>query len=412
MRHSALLLALAALPAAGAFAQAKTPQQVAKPPIAHAWLDIATFAGMPGMGMGGNPMASLGGLLGGRGERNSFGNTQTGLQGRWLDVTLRTSRNPNLAEATQSVPADSKLAPILKLVSPQDQKSAPPDDGEKDPESFERPKGKIYLYWGCGETVRPGQPRVLDTATASPAEFAKFFQARRATQRGAHLAHGRPVWPNPTDTRMVPEGATLQGEHAFSGQGVPEGFKFTIPGAQDIMPPFDLAQRAAAGATRIEWKTLPTARAYFLAAMGARGENGMVIWSSSEVPETGLSLIDYLPNSAIDRWLKEKVLLDPSVTRCAVPKGAFGEDAMLRAIAYGSELNVAHPPRPSDPKQPWEPQWAAKVRVKSVATTILGADMGGAAGRQPARETKPDESGKDDPKNIAPVEILRGIFGR
>jgi len=42
-------------------------------------------------------------------------------------------------------------------------------------------------------------------------------------------------------------------------------------------------------------------------------------------------------------------------TRCDVPKGIFGEDSggMLRMIAYGSELNMAYPPRPTDPKIAW-----------------------------------------------------------
>jgi hypothetical protein len=45
---------------------------------------------------------------------------------------------------------------------------------------------------------------------------------------------------------------------------------------------------------------------------------------------------------------------------------------MLRMIAYGTELNLAHPPRPTDPKLAWEPEWALKVRVKSVAMSMLG----------------------------------------
>jgi hypothetical protein len=51
---------------------------------------------------------------------------------------------------------------------------------------------------------------------------------------------------------------------------------------------------------------------------------------------------------------------------------------MLRMIAYGTELNLAYPPRPTDPKIAWEPDWALKVRVKSVAFTMLGMPaMGG-----------------------------------
>lgn len=363
--------------------------QSGKAPVAQAWIDVATFSGMAMPGMGGegmNPMAMLGGMFGGGGGPNSFGRTQSGSAGSWLDVTLSTRDNPNLAEAMQSVPKASKLDPELKLVSPKQKKAAPRDDDEVIPEQFERPKGKIYLYWGCGDTVRAGQPRVLDMAKASPSDYAKFFVGRRATQRGAHLANGRPVWPNEQDDRLVPKGASLVGEHGFQGQGVPADFRFNLGPNQDIMPAIDLKQRDLGGATRLEWKGLPTARGYFISAMGARSGSDMemVFWSSSELPDTGTGLVDYQTNAAVDRWLKEKVLLSPDARDCTVPKGVFGEGAMTRMIAYGSEFNVVHPPRPADPKKPWNPQWAAKVRVKSVANAMLGMEsmLGGSRGAQ------------------------------
>jgi hypothetical protein len=409
---------------------AKGPTQVVKPPVSQAWIDVATFVGMgmPSMGGGGSPMSMMGSLFGGgQGGKNTFGMTQTGSAGRWVDVTLYTSRNPTLPEALQAVPAGTQLAPTLKLISPKVEKGTPPPPGDDTvvEQEYERPKGKMFLYWGCGDTVRAGQPRVLDMATARPDEFGKFFVSRGATQRGAHSAAGRPQWPNEVDPRMVPANASLVGEHAFTGQGVPEGFKFGIGPQQDLMPAIELRQGDAGGATQLEWAALPTARAYFIAAMGAKGgsEMEMVFWTSSEVPEVGMGLIDYQTNPAVDRWLKEKVLLEPSVTKCAVPKGIFGEGggAMLRMIAYGSELNLAHPPRPADPKVAWEPQWAVKLRVKSVANAMLGMDMSrqrrGSApsavppptDQAPAAETKGEPKGEE---KLDPVNILRGILGR
>ncbi|HOX88268.1 MAG TPA: hypothetical protein PLN55_01530 [Burkholderiaceae bacterium] len=408
-----------------ALAQTKAPQQVVKPPVAQAWIDVATFAGMgmpagggaPGMG------AMMGNLFGGGpGARNSFGNTQAMSPGRWVDVTLATSRNPALAEGVQLVPAGTGLAPQLTLLAPPQAKPAVPDDERVIEQDYERPKGKLYLYWGCGDNVRAGQPRVLDMATANPAAYAQFFVARRATQRGAHSAAGRPLWPNERDARMVPANASLVGEHSFTGQGVPEGFKIGIPAPQDLMPPIELKQAQAGGVTTLEWRAVPHARAYFIAAMGAKSMDSanpeMVFWTSSELPETGMGLIDYQTNAAVDRWLKEKVLLEPAVTRCAVPKGIFpeGGGAMLRMIAYGSELNLAHPPRPADPKQAWEPQWAAKVRVKSVANAMLGMDMpammGAPADTQTPAQRETPQQPKTEPTLPDAVNILRGILGR
>jgi hypothetical protein len=411
------LAAAALLLGASGLLQAQPAAQVVKPPVSQAWIDLATFSG-PGMpGAGANPMAALGGLFGGGGGGNRFGMTQ-GMpgSGRYVDVTLYTRLNPQLQEATQAVPAGF-LSPALTLQSPKETRGTPPDPGDERPvdTDVERPKGRLMLYWGCGAAVRAGQPRVIDFAKLNPADLAKVFQARRATQRGTHLAAGRPVWPSPADARSVPAQASLVGEHAFSGQGVPEGFKFRVGPQQDLMPAIALKQTDQGGATLLEWQPLPTARAYFIAAMGGRetpGDGGdMIVWTSSEVPETGFGLIDYQTNPAVDRWLTEKVLLPPQASRCELPKGVFaGAGGMLRLIAYGSELNLAYPPRPADPRQPWEPQWAVKLRLKSVAMGMLG--MPGAAPMpdagqptQPADEPKPDDKpGLKD--------VLKGLFGR
>ncbi len=412
-------LVITALAAALAAVSAQAQSSNVKPPQAQAWIDVATYSGMgmPAMdGGAANPMQALGNLFGGAGAaKNTFGHTLDGATGRWVDVTLMTRANPSLAEATQAVPAGF-LSPALKLQAPPGAKPLPREDGDEVLEpDVQRPKGRLLMYWGCGASVRPGQPKVLDMATATPADIAKFFVSRRATTRGAHSATGRPVWPSAADPRMVPERASLVGEHAFSGSGVPESFRFAIPAAQDLMPPLQLQQTEQGGATQLAWNAVPAARAYFVVGMGATRQDEMVIWTSSEVPDAGFGLVDYQPNAAIDRWLKEKVLLAPAATSCTVPKGVFpGEGAMLRAIAYGNELNLAHPPRPADPKAPWEPEWAAKVRVKSVTTAMLGMPTMDrppqTSGQEPAPQ--PGDEAKKEEKKLKPVDLLKGILGR
>jgi len=384
-RRSALVTVAVCLACSVAGAQSP-PKQVVKSPVAQAWIDVATFSGFPmGGGAGGGMMnATLGALMGGgKSAKAEFGYTQIGTAGRWMDVTLYTSRNPSLAEALQGVPAGTKLAPTLKLQSPDKPKPAPQTDEDPAPLDYEPPKGKFLLYWGCSETVRPGQPKVLNLETATLAEFGKFLESRRATQRGTHAAAGRPVWPSKADNRALPSGASLAGPHSFTGQGVPESFKFDIAAAQDIMPEIKLRQTDKGGSILLEWNAIPHARAYFLGSMGAReGEDTtVVLWTSSELPDSGFGLFDYQTNAAVDRWLKEKVLLPPTTTKCAVPKEVAGQ-GMLRAIAYGSEVNMAYPPRPTDTKIAWEPDWNVKIRVKSMATSMFGmpdmSEMGGA----------------------------------
>jgi hypothetical protein len=133
--------------------------------------------------------------------------------------------------------------------------------------------------------------------------------------------------------------------------------------------------------------------------------------------------MDYASNANVDKWLKEKVLLPTSQIQCAIPAGIFAkaQGAMLRGIAYGQELNLAHPPRPADKRIAWEPEWAAKVRVKSLTMVMLG-DQGGAAQRRPSGASN---SGQDMQAPSAPEspkmpgmpglpdvgKALKGLFG-
>jgi hypothetical protein len=418
-RAIATLPAIAVAVAAGAAAPTE-PKQVVKPPIAQAWIDVATFSGFSmGAGMGQGMMNStLGALMGGGHDAKAeFGYTQSGTAGRWMDVTLYTSRNPSLQQALQAVPEATGLAPTLKLETPEKPKPAPKVDDESPTEyTSEPPKGKLVMYWGCSETVRPGQPKVVNLETATIAELGKFFESRHATQRGAHATAGRPVWPSKDDKRTFPAGASIVGQHSYTGDGVPESFKFSVPAAQDIMPEIKIKQTVQPGFIQLEWNAVPTARAYFLGTMGGLpgGENGMVIWTSSELPESGFGLFDYQTNSAVDKWLGEKVLLAPTTTRCAIPKDAAGQ-GMLRAIAYGTDLNMAYPPRPTDPKVAWEPEWNVKLRVKSMTTTMIGmpgaegTDAEGMTDAPPPAEGAPAPAEKKKKKSWNPLDVLKDV---
>jgi hypothetical protein len=102
----------------------------------------------------------------------------------------------------------------------------------------------------------------------------------------------------------------------------------------------------------------------------------------------------------------DKVVLPPSVTSCTIPKGVFAgaEGGMVNGIGYGEELNLAQPPRPADPKIPWEPIWAVKVRVKSTGMTPLGMNEQGE--RRPARRgaASPTPAPAAEPQTPNPVD--------
>ena len=51
-------------------------------------------------------------------------------------------------------------------------------------------------------------------------------------------------------------------------------------------------------------------------------------------------------------WVRERVVLSPQTTECTVPGEVIQKvgTGMMQFIAYGDEVNLAHPPRPQDPK--------------------------------------------------------------
>ena len=418
-----MLGAAALLVSSGGLAQT----QVVKPPVAQYWMDVATIsmAGMDDM----PDMGALGGLMGGMTGMPgmggvSFGATRGMMPGRWLDLALSTQRKPAGTDAVQSIPPGQAMGPSLTLLPVKAQAEKHTRQGGSVDEVPERPKGRILFYWGCSDSVRPGQPRILDFAKTGVEDYGKFMMGRATRDTGAKAIPGHAVWPNETHRQKVPPEASLTGQHALSGDGLPASLQFAIGQAQDFMPKLALAtQGGGAAASQLTWQKLPTAQAYFLNAMSGSDQGGateMVIWSSSEVPEPGWGLMDYASNANVDKWLKEKVLLPASKTDCAIPAGIFAkaEGAMLRGIAYGQELNLAHPPRPTDKRVALEPEWAAKVRVKAMTMVMLGEE-GAAAGGRPrgsqSQESAPTDSGNKPAIGIPGLpdvgKALKGLFG-
>jgi hypothetical protein len=134
------------------------------------------------------------------------------------------------------------------------------------------------MYWDRSETVRPGQRKIVDLSTATLAELGKFFESRRAIQRGAHATFGRPVWPSKDDKRALPLGSSIAGQHSFKAEGVPESFSFTIPAAQDVMPAIVVRQEKGPIAVKLSWTAIPHARAYFLGSMGSLPDASRASW--------------------------------------------------------------------------------------------------------------------------------------
>ncbi len=396
-------------------------------PYTHYWMSIATTnQSIPGMT---SEMSGLASMFGGK---KMFGPQ------RELLLQLESPRVPaDSPKADHEIPPGQKMGESLPLVTPAVEKSehVTPDHDEK-PEKYEKPKARMLIYWGCGEAVGKGQPKVIDTATMSPVDFGKAFAGRtptRQTPPSPHKGWTYSQWPNKDDRAEIPAESSLVGNHLVKGNYTPD-ISFALDKKRDFMAPVEFSplQKTAAGALKIEWKTIPTAIGYFAAAIGHNQETGeSIFWSASEVAETGFALQSYLTPGDVTRFIKEKVILDPSKTACSIPPiFKEGQPGMLQFIAYGEELNLAHPPKPKDPKKRWDIEWSARVRLKSTAMMPLMADEeGNSSGNvsspkkakktaDPKEETRDDGgtgskdsgTGTDSPvKDIG--NRIRGLFG-
>jgi hypothetical protein len=59
--------------------------------------------------------------------------------------------------------------------------------------------------------------------------------------------------------------------------------------------------------------------------------------------------MDYVPPAEVARLIREKGGMPPQTTECSVPAEVIkaAQAPFFNFIAYGDELNLVHPPRPS-----------------------------------------------------------------
>jgi len=377
-------------------------------PAAQYWMSIST----ENMTVPGMEAASGGGLEGMLGSMAMKGMGVGGGPNRTLFLDLLGPDTPAAPSAEHLIPPGLKMGSSLPLVTPTPHGSTGTEEGGK------REDIRILLYWGCGDNVRTGQPRVLDTAKMSAEDYSSVLVSRGGGSR-FRLAPRKGWtygdWPNRDKPISVPEGASLQGEHLVKGNYTPD-IKFSLDERRDFMAPvvFTKAEGGLADAVKIEWRSVPTAIGYFMMATGVKEQGKeIIIWTSSEVQDMGGGLMTYLSNATVQKYIKQKVVFGPDVTRCTVPKGIFKstEGAALQFIAYGDELNLAHPPKPANPKVKWEPIWTAKVRLKSTGILPLGVEGQSSAVESSGKSDKAKEESSPVDSAVEGVKKLKGLFG-
>ena len=434
-RRHALYLAFAAtlvaLPASS--------QQNKNPPT-NLYIDVLThnMAGMPDMG---GMMGGLGGFMarrmgGADTGKPTYPTTRAGgMTGQYLDIALHNSLKPGI-EAADQIPGGLKLGKSLTLIPIDPTK---PTQGSTPPGRIPDVTVTITEYWGCGASVRKGQPKVASftikggNKSIDPNNPMGSMQGVDFQQSGSlsktipvqdrdiDLKPGWVYWPNRKHGKQVPNGARLAGDHRITGDGIPASMQFQVQETADFMPKLALrTQGEMTDAIGLNWPTVERARGYHITGMHMQvlGENSyaMTIWSSADVAGAGQDLHTNLTGAQLDKWLKQKVLLPASATSCTIPKGIFAGTSVMQGVqgampgmlsmtAYGPESWITYPPKPADPKQPWKPEWSVRLRARSSASAMLGLDL------SDMQEMEQQEREQQPQKRPGVKGLLKGILG-
>lgn len=370
------------------------------PPVANYWMDVATASGMgAGMMAGGRPdMAQIMGMMQGGG----------GQVAHTLNLYLASRQKAPAPQARHLIPPGVQMGPSLPLVAPAAARPVPTTPGM--PGNFQRPKGRMLIYWGCGEHSGAGQPTVIDfsrlAAGQMPPGFAAMASAVRAAQPprpGQSAGYGE--WPNSRDSRPVPATASLVGAHRVEGNYSPP-IAFSLAGSQDFMPGLGLREAGAmpSGAIRLSWTPAAQATGYALSMFGSSGNGDVLVWTSAN-RAAAFPNMDYLSPGQVRPLVASGAVLAPTTSQCTVPA------EVIRASPAGMVMMIGYGPEAWFQDKPKAPTWTTRVRYKSTASLMLGmGDLYGDAGAR--QEQQPPPQPRKKKKGFGLGDLIEGVVPR
>jgi hypothetical protein len=337
-------------------------------------MDVGTTTGLAAMS------ANIGGAMsmvfGGGGSK----------QARTLDLRLGSSQPASGAiKADHFFEPPAKLGKSVPLLGPEAATPAEPTSRDRIPPQFQRPKGRLLIFWGCGEHAPKGQPVIFDfTKIAAGQMPPNLFSVRVPAESLPTATNSRSFgeWPNRAGIKPPPKDSSLIGAHKVVSTYAPQ-IDFTL--AQDYMPGlFVKTSTLSSGAIGLSWNSVAAATGYYAWTFGATMEGNeardLVWWSSSASREFGGGLWEWLAPPTVARLIGERVVMPPTQTQCQVPaevKAASPSFMMGNMNAYGPQADFAFPPRPAS--GPWKPEWTARVRYRANSMFLIGG-VGGMLG--------------------------------
>jgi hypothetical protein len=336
-------------------------QRSASGPIARYDMRAGTVSGVGAMGGGG---AGMMGMMMGGGRGNN-------LQHELL-LRLGSSRTPDKGapKADHFMPPVAKLGKSVALITPREEREA------TDQLPGDRPRGRILIYWGCAAHAPKGQPVVIDLAKIAAGQMPPgLWSTTILRDIGPTLANSKTYgrWPAEDGKYAKPE-SSLIGAHRIAGNYSPEiAFNLT----KDFMGPLRAANaEQPGGASLLSWGAVMDATGYYAMLIGGKqgpgGQMGdMVMWSSSASRQFGGGLSDWLTPGQVAPLVRDRTVMAPTTTSCMVPAEVRRDAPDFRfgtLIAYGPLEDFSYPPRPADARIPWNLEWTARIRHRSMTS--------------------------------------------
>lgn len=363
--------------------------RAASGPVARYDMRAGTVSGMAG---GMNPMAMM--MGGGRGN-----NVQHELL---LRLGSSTAPTGGAAKADHFMPPSAKLGRSVSLVTPREERVPDGMPGE-------RPRGRLLIFWGCGERAPAGQPVIIDFAKLAAGQTPPgLWSSTIIRDWGPTLTNSRTFgrWPA-DDGKFAKADTSLPGAHRVAGNYSPE-MAFTL--SKDFMAPLNARHTAnPSGSTLVNWAAVPDATGYLATLFGGKqgpgGQMGdMVMWSSSASRQFGGGLGDWLTPGQVSGLVRDRTVLAPTTTACTIPqevRNAAPDFRVGSLTAFGPMEEFSYPPRPADARAPWNLQWTARIRHKSTTTwmDMAGMNMGqGDDDQQASSQGRPQSQPQCRPK--------------
>ncbi len=370
-------------PAAKAAARSAAPAPAQQPTARYA-MDVGTTTGLAAMSM------NMGGAL-----SMAFGGGAN-KEARELHLRLGSSLTASGApKADHFFLPPARLGKSVPLLSPEKTVTQDEQSRERIPQQFQRPRGRLLIFWGCGEHAPKGQPVVIDfTKLAAGQAPPNLFSTNVPIDRGPDAANSKTFgeWPNRAGTKPPSKDSSLLGAHRIASTYAPE-INFTL--AQDYMPGvFVKSSPTASGAIILSWNSVAAATGYYAwtfgATMDGKEAKDLVWWSSSSAREFGGGLWDWLAPATVARLVGSGIVLPPAQTQCLIPaevKAASPSFMFGNMNAYGPQADFAFPPRPSS--GPWKPEWTARVRYRANSSFLIGGPPGMSGAEDGAEPAKP-----------------------